>query len=184
MGESRNRFGTAYALTVFTAILPGQTEEVRSIIEGVPRGEAGPFARLEQAHFTRLQIFDKLVYQGAPQKPDRLKSAYLVFTASFDGALDSFLDAVCERMPAEADSWWSHCVGYPGTTDRAAFRRYINHNKVHTSLFGIAYPTASVADVRESLALRERVLDFAVTAQGLDAPELQARFMQTFVETR
>ncbi|HEY5058404.1 MAG TPA: hypothetical protein VII51_05250 [Gaiellaceae bacterium] len=184
MGESRNRFGTAYALTVFTPILPGQTDEVRSIIEAVPRGEAGPFARLEQVHFTRLQIFDQLVYQGAPQKPDRLKSAYLVFTASFDGALDPFLDALCERIPAEADSWWSHCVGYPGTADRAAFKRYIQHNKVHTSLFGVAYPTASVADVRESLALRERVLDFAVAAQGLDAAALQERFRQTFAETR
>ena len=184
MGESRNRFGTAYALTVFTAILPGHTDEVRSLIETLPRGEAAPFARLEQVHFARLQIFDHLVYQGAPQKPDTLKSNYLVFTSSFDGRLDPLLEAICERLPAEADSWWSHCVGYPGTADRAAFKRYIEHNKIHTSLFGVAYPTASVGDVRESLALRERVLDFAVEAQGLDAAELQERFRERFAEAR
>ena len=41
-------------------------------------------------------------------------------------------------------------------------------------------PTASVAEVRESLALRERVIDFAVEAQGLDAAALQARFLAEF----
>jgi hypothetical protein len=34
--------------------------------------------------------------------------------------------------------------------------------------------------VREALALRERVLDFAVEAQGLDAVVLQERFRSTF----
>jgi hypothetical protein len=34
--------------------------------------------------------------------------------------------------------------------------------------------------VREALALRDQVLDFAVAAQGLDAATLQARFRTTF----
>lgn len=182
MGKSRNTFGTAFALTVFTAILPGQTEDVRTVIERLPRGQAGPFARLEQLHFSRLQIIGELVYQGGSQKPDTLKNDYLVFTASFDGRLDPFLDAICEKLPAEADTWWSHCVGYPGAADREAFKRYIKHNQLHTSLFGVAYPTASVQDVRESLALRERVLEFAVASQGLDAAELQQRFARSFAE--
>ncbi len=37
-------------------------------------------------------------------------------------------------------------------------------------------PDATVREVREALALRERVIDFAVEAQGLDAATLQARF--------
>ena len=32
----------------------------------------------------------------------------------------------------------------------------------------------------ESLELRERIIDFAIEAQGLDAAELQARFRETF----
>jgi hypothetical protein len=47
-------------------------------------------------------------------------------------------------------------------------------------LFRSAMPSASVTEVRESLALRERVIDFAVAAQGLDAAELQARFRAAF----
>lgn len=179
-----NRIGTAYGLTVFTAILPGREEDVRRTIEGLPRGPESPFAALEHVHLARLQIFDHLVYQGEPQKPDRLRSNYLVFTASFNGELDTVLDAICERIPAEAASWWGLCVGFPGTDDRAAFRAWIGHNQIPTHLFSSPYPTATVADVRESLALRERVLDFAIDAQGLDGTELQQRFRQAFADVR
>jgi hypothetical protein len=177
-----NRIGTAYGLTVFTPIVPGHEEAVRDTIERLPRGEDGPFARLEQVHFARLQIFDHVVHQGPSQPPDRLRTAYLVFTASFNGARDAFLDAVAARMPDEADSWWSHCAGYPGATDRAAFTRYLTHNQVPTHLFSSPYPTATVQDIRESLALRERVVDFAVAAQQLEPRELQERFREAFAD--
>jgi hypothetical protein len=180
-----NRIGTAYGLTVITAIVPGHEQEVRSTIEGLPRGEDGPFSHLEQVHFARLQIFDHLVYQGAPQKPEAdLRSNYLVFTTSFDGERDTLLEAISERIPAEADSWWGHCVAYPGTVDRNAFRHWIKHNQVPTHLFSSPYPTASVRDVRESLALRDQVVDFAISAQNLEARELQQRFRQTFADVR
>ena len=144
MGESRNRTGTAYALTVLTAIIPGHEEELRQTIESLPRGEDSPLARLGTIHTSRLQIFDHLVYQGTPQKRDQLRSDYLVFTAAFDGAdLDSFLDSIADKLPAEADSWWRHCVGYPGLKDRPAFRRWIRHNQIHTSLFAVAKYTGS-----------------------------------------
>jgi hypothetical protein len=179
---SHDRVGKAQALTVFAAILPGREEEARTVIEGLPRGSESPLARLEQLHFSRLQIIDELVYQGAPQKPDRLNSAYLVFTASFDGAIDPFLAAIVERLPAEADSWWSCCVGYPGTSDPKAFARYVKHNRIRTNLFGVAYPNASLADVRQSLELRDRVVKFAIAGQELDASELHARFLQEFAD--
>jgi hypothetical protein len=181
MARSRNVTGTAYALTVFTPIVPGQEELVQAHIEALPTGADSPLARLEQLHTARVQIFDQPVFQGPGQKkPDRLESTYLVFTSSFDGDRDAYLDAICERLPAEADGWWRHCVGYPGTADRAAFKRYIDHNQIDTALFASAYPRASVSYVRDSLALRDRLVDFAADAQGLDAATLQERFLTTF----
>jgi hypothetical protein len=182
MGERRNRVGTAYALTVFTPIIPGHEEDLRAHIESLPHGADSPLARLEALHFSRLQIFDHLVHQGDRQRPDRLKANYLVFTSSFDGDLDSYLDAICESIPAQADGWWGHCVGYPGTSDRATFARYIKDHQAHTDLFASAYATASVSKVRDSLALRDRVVDFAADAQGLDAAQLRERFLSAFAE--
>lgn len=183
MGDRRNINGTAYALTVFTAIIPGHEKELLATIESVPRGVQSPLARLGIVHTSRLQIFDHLVHQGPSQRPDSLKSNYLVFTAAFDGELEPFLDSILDRIP-EADGWWRHCVGYPGLAARAEFKRWIRHNQIHTSLFAVNSPNRSVSDVVESLAVREKVLEFAISAQGLDAAELQAHFRQTFVEGR
>lgn len=180
MGDQANRNGTAYALTVFTAIIPGHEDDVRKTIQGLPRGKDSPLARLAQLHTSRLQIFDRLVYQGEPQKREMLKNAYLVFTATFDGELDTFLNAIGERLPLDAEGWWGHCVAYPGMIDRTAFQRWIRHNQIETSLFAVASPNRSVADVVESLALRERLLEFAIAAQGVDAAELQERFRRAF----
>lgn len=181
MGDRRNINGTTYALTVFTAIIPGHEKEVLAAIESVPRGAQSPLAQLGTVHTSRLQILDHLVHQGPSQSPDSLKSNYLVFTVAFDGELEPFLDSILDRIP-EADGWWRHCVGYPGLAARAEFKRWIRHNQIHTSLFAVNSPNRSVSDVVESLALREQVLEFAISAQGLDAAELQARFRHTFVE--
>jgi hypothetical protein len=182
MGASRNRVGSAYALTTFAPIIPGREDELRAYIEGLPMGADSPLARLDTLHLSRIQIFDHLVHQGDKQKPDRLESSYLVFTSSFDGDLDAYLDTICERIPVEADTWWGHCVDYPGTADRAAFKGYIADHQAHTNLFASAYPTGTVAKVRESLALREQLVDFAADAQGLDAATLKERFLSTFAQ--
>ena len=148
---------------------------MRAVIEALPVGADSPLARLDGLHFSRLQIFRELVHQGEKQrKRDRLRSSHLVFTSTFDGELDPYLDAICARLGADADAWWEHCAGYPGTADRAAFKRYIRDHQTDTSLFASAHPNASVARVRESVELRERIVDFAADAQGLDAAELQA----------
>jgi hypothetical protein len=180
MGASRNRVGSAYALTTFAPIIPGHEDELRAYIDSLPMGADSPLARLDTLHLSRIQIFDHLVHQGDKQKPDRLESSYLVFTSSFDGDLETYLDTICERIGVEADTWWGHCVDYPGTSDRAAFKHYIEAHQAHTNLFAAAYPTGSTAKVRESLALRDRLVDFAADAQGLDAVALRQRFLDTF----
>ena len=180
MAEYRNRVGGVYALTVFTPVIPGHEDELRAHLEHLPVGAESPLARLDALHLSRIQIFDELVYQAPPQKRETLNASHLLFTSTFDGDLDPYLDAICERIGAQADAWWSHCVGYPGTADRAAFRRYIRAHKVDTSLFASANQNATVQQVHESLALRQRVVDFAADAQGLDAPALRERFLATF----
>jgi hypothetical protein len=180
MSERRNRVGTAYALTVFTPIIPGHEDELRAHIDNLPLGPDSPLAKLDRLHLARIQIFDELVYQGRPQKPDGLNHKQLLFTSTFDGELDPYLDQLCERIGPDADRWWRHCSGYPGTGDREAFKRYIQQHQVDTSLFASAFPTATVRDIRHSLELRDKVAAFAADAQGLDAPTLQQRFRAAF----
>jgi hypothetical protein len=175
-----NTAGGAYALTTFARILPGRADEVEAYLAALPRGAESPFARLGALHIARVQVFRALVHQGPGQRRrDVLRHAHLVFTSTFDGELDPYLDALAAHLP-EADEWWGRCAGYPGRADRAAFRAYVRSRQVDTGLFQSAIPNATVGDVREALALRERVIDFAVAAQGLDAATLRDRFRSAF----
>ena len=175
-GEYRNRTGGVYALTTFASILPGYVDEVQAYLDNLPLGAESPLARLDQLHLSRIHIFRELVDQGGGHVVDKLEAPQLVFTSSFDGDLDAYLDAIAESVP-EADNWWGHCVGYPGRADKAAFRKWIKDHQVNTQLFANAYHGATVQDVREALETRERVVAFAAETQGLDAASLQQRFL-------
>jgi hypothetical protein len=180
ISERGDRLGPTYALTTFARVLDGRADELDARLARLPRGAQSPFARVETLHVARVQVVRALVHQGPRQRhADHLRHAHLVFTSTIHGDLDPYLDALAERVP-EADEWWGLCAGYPGRRDRAAFRAYVRAIQVRTSLFQTTIPDASVADVRDALALRERVIDFAVAAQGLDAATLQRRFRAAF----
>src|SRR4051794_20139598 len=177
--ERGNRCGGAYALTTIARVLPGRADGLEAYLEALPRGAESPFARLPMLHTARVQVFRALVHQGPAQRHrDVLEHAHLVFTSTIDGDLDPYLDALAQ-VP-EIDEWWGRCAGYPGRGDRAAFRAYLHSLQVRTSLFQAAIPDATVAEILEALALRERVVDFAAGAQGLDAAALQQRFRSAF----
>jgi hypothetical protein len=79
-------------------------------------------------------------------------------------------------MSVDADAVWGHCVGYPGSRAAEVFADYFRRNQIDASLFMAAYPKATVEDVRVSLALRQRIIDFAVATQEFDAPTLLAAY--------
>ena len=171
-----NRVGCAYSLTVIAPIVAGREQEARDALEALD----APLARLENLHFSRIHVVDELVYQGPKQRHrEHLRSAKLIFTSTFDGrTLEPYLEAL--RTRAEPDAWWGFCAGYPGSGDAAAFAGWVQAHQIDSSLFASAHPQARVPHVLESLELRERIIDFAIEAQGLDAAALQSRFRETF----
>jgi hypothetical protein len=174
--------GQAYTYLALTAILPGRSGDVRALIEALPLASESPFARVDRVHFARWVIIPQLVEVGppAPARHDRLKNQYLLFSTDFDGGLDAFLDTLCDEIPEVIDAVYAHCVGYPGTADRAAFRRYMRHNQIETTFPFAAYPDSTVAEVREALDLRRRLIDFAVRAQALEPAELREAHRSEF----
>ena len=171
-----NRVGCAYSLTVIAPVVAGREQEARDALEALD----APLARLENLHFSRIHVVSELVHQGPKQRHrDHLRAAQLIFTSTFDGrSLEPYLEAL--RTRAEPDTWWQFCAGYPGSGDAAAFAGWVRAHQIDSSLFASAHPQARVPHVLESLELRERIIDFAIEAHGLDAAALQARFRETF----
>jgi hypothetical protein len=170
-----NRVGCAYSLTVMAPVVAGREQEARDALEALD----APLARLGNLHFSRIHVVDELVYQGPKQRHrDHLSASQLIFTSTFDGqTLEPYLEAL--RTHAEPDAWWRFCSGYPGSAD-PSFADWVRAHQIDSSLFASAHPQARVPHVLESLELRERIIDFAIEAQGLDAAALQSRFRETF----
>jgi len=175
-----NRVGGAYSLTVVAPIVSGQEAAAREATEALPAGTDSPLAQLGGLHFSRIHVVSELVFQGPKQRHrEELRASHLIFTSTFDGRdLDPYVEAL--RTDASPDTWWRYCVGYPGSSDAAAFAGWVREHQIDSSLFASAHPQARVPHVLESLELRERIIDFAIDARGLDARELQQRFRETF----
>jgi hypothetical protein len=168
-----NRVGVAYSLTVIAPIVAGREQEAREAIEALP---AGFLARIENLHFSRIHVVSELVFQGPQQRwRDELRASQLVFTSTFDGELEPYLEA----LRGCADTWWRFCVGYPGADD-ASFVAWVREHQLDSSLFASAHPEATVPGVLDSLALRDRIIDFAIGARRLEPAELQRRFRDAF----
>ena len=127
-----------------------------TVIETLPVGDDSPLARLDGLHFSRLQIFRELVHQGDKQrKRDHLRSSHLVFTSTFDGELEPYLDAICAVRAPRPTSGGGTAPAIRARADRAAFKRYIRDHQTDTSLFASAHPDARVARrAREPRAAR------------------------------
>jgi len=178
---ANNVSGQAYALTVLTPIMDGHETQLAQYLNGLQSGEQSPLAAVPGTHFARWVVIDDVIYEGPDQgERDHLRHPRLLFTSNLDGNLDTYLDALRTGLVESADAIWGHCIGYPGSHDTDAFAKYLRHHQIDTSLFFAAYGDRTVEDVRRSLALRTRFVEFVLRAQGLPATELKAAFLQEF----
>jgi hypothetical protein len=171
-----DRSGQAGALTVLTPIAPGAEPDLRAYLERLRAGPS-PLARLARTHFGRWVIVADLVAEDE-REPDHLAGPYLLFTASFDGSPDSYLDELCHELAAEAQEIWGRCAGAPQPPAGAPLKAYLRAHHHKTGFFVAAYPQATVEHVRAALAGREDVIAFARDAQGMAPAQLQAAFLE------
>jgi hypothetical protein len=167
-----------YALTVLTPIVPGHEQALRDYLEALGRTPS-PLARLPRTHFGRWVIVPAFVTDPEQPTAEELECAYLLFTATFDGPLDSYLDELCGELAPEAERIWGSCIGCPGLSGDQ-LKAYLLGNQVHTGLFFSAYPDATVEVVRKSLHVRDKAIAFAVGAQEMEPAELQRAFLEEF----
>lgn len=181
MSESHNRCGQAYSLTVLTPISDGQEPDLARTLDALEGGDRSPLAAVPGTHFARWVIISDVIYEGAEQgEREHLSHPRLLFTSNFDGELDPYLDGLRTGLGASADAIWGHCLGYPGSGEGRSFGDYLRAHQVDSSLFFAAYGERTVSDVVGSLAVRRRVIDFALRSQGLGAAELKRAFLEEF----
>jgi hypothetical protein len=180
VNDARNTSGQAYGLTVLTPIRDGHETLLASYLDLLDGGENSPLARVPGTHFARWVVIGDVVYEGPPQRRDHLARGRLLFTSNFDGPVAPYLEALRTGLAEAADAIWEHCEGYPGRDDPAAFAAYLRRHQIESALFFAAYGDRTVEQVKRSLAVRRDVIDFALSAQGMGAEDLQAAFGARF----
>jgi hypothetical protein len=172
-----NTLGQAYALTVLTPIRREAAEDLRALLASFDR-DGSPFAALGRTHFARWVVVEDLVNDASQSTEDHLAGPYLLFTATLDGELDSYLNVLCRRDWAA--KVWGACIGAPDPARGPALKAYLRHNQIDTGLFFSAYPEARVEEVLRCLALRQKLIDFAADGQAMDDATLQTEFLARF----
>ena len=167
-----NVAGQAYAFLAMTPVVPGEEAPLAAAIERLDR----PFERLPRTHFARLVIMDDWVNDPSQPDEDHLGLPYLIFSTTFDGPRDSYLDELCTVLAPECKAIWGRCVGCPPRARGAPLKRYLLHNQIDIGFFVAAYPDATVDAVKAAVARRRQVADLAIATQGMGAAELRAAY--------
>lgn len=173
-----NTAGQAYAFLALTPIVVGEEGPLRAAIEGL--AVTRPFERLPRTHFARLVILRDWFNDPEVPAKEHLRSQYLIFSATFDGPRDGYLDALCEELAPECKEIWGRCTGCPRRAKGPALKRYLLHNQVDIGFFVAAYPNTTVEQVHAHLARRRHVADFAIRTQGLEPAELRSAYEREF----
>ena len=179
-GPDHDTFGGARALTLLAPVEPGRASRLAALLDGLPGGDESPLARVHGTHFARWVVLDELVYQGPSQRRDRWKAPRLLFTTNFDGGLEPYLEALRTGLGADGDAIFGHCLGYPGSTEAGTWNAWVLARRVPSDLFFAAYGDRTVEQVRADLDRRDRLIAFALEAQGLEPAVLQSRFAEVF----
>jgi hypothetical protein len=180
--RSINESGQASGFLSMTAIKPGEVDELRAYLEGFrDRGER-PLEKVPGTHMARFVIVEKFNCQPhyKQRRAETIACASLAFSSNLDGPIDRYLDRLCETFQPEAQEIWGHCVGSPANCEGKALKDYLKHNQIDCGFFYAAYGEATVEKVKASLDQRERMMDFATRAQGMDPAELQQAFQAEF----
>ncbi|MEO9019247.1 MAG: hypothetical protein ABI314_01950 [Gemmatimonadaceae bacterium] len=189
-----DRFGQAYGLTIMSPII-GEPDvdgtahdvDIRRELRALNALAESPFARVSTTHLARWVVIDEAPYESEPAKVDHLESKYLLFTSNFDGgtlddttALNDYLELLRTQISEVIERVYGHCVGFPGTSTRAAFQSYMRRCRIPTTFLFGAYGEATQEQVQRSLSLQRSLSDF-VRAQQVTRPppeDLKQRFFQ------
>ena len=163
-------------LCVVVPVAGGREDALRERLRALPTGPRSPMIRVHGTHFARwtiVRLEDRL------GRPDPEQPPLLLFASEFDGELEPYVDRLCAKLGREAHDIWGHCEGYPGP-DSGALARFLLEHRVEPGYSVVAYPDATVDEVRAAFALRERLNDFLVRAAPLDSHALRHAWLQRF----
>jgi hypothetical protein len=139
------------AFILWAPLRGGEADAARAAIASLDE----PFAKVPGTHLARVQVVD-----------DR----QLLLAADHDGELEDWLPAVAREL----GSVLAHCAFWPGPDNAAEVVAWARDRALRAGFSVVGSPHATVEEVGEALALRERLVSFAAATEGLGDEALHA----------
>jgi hypothetical protein len=168
-----------YQLTAILAVRQSEEHALAARLRQLAVGETSPFARLPAIHYVRLAPFNRLGADRRGEEVEELGAAYLLASLVFDGDPDRFLMSLGRVCRQEVEEIFGCCEGWPGRSDLAAFAAWIRRHECDPLHHFGALPATS-PQIRTALALRQRIIGFAVATQDLSADDLHVAHLREF----
>jgi hypothetical protein len=166
--------GATEGLVVLARVRAGEADAARAAIEEHWEcADRSPFAAVGGTHLARLQVLTP------PAKRSRRgPRACVLLCADVDAPLATWLERFRTAAAAPLDAVLGHCAFYPGASDPAAFRRWVEANRLPVGFSVIGSPDATLAEVGAALDLRASLGGFADRTQRLTPKELHAAWRE------
>jgi hypothetical protein len=134
------RAGQASELTIIAPLKVGGAERLRKKMSdtfGDPNQKL--VDRIGTIHDMRYVIFDN--------------ETRLLFTSTFDGAWDPYIDDFATKIPDQIDMIFGEVEGFPGIRS-PGIKDWIVKHQMSAQYFYSAYPSSSVRDVWKALKVK------------------------------
>ena len=139
------------AFILLAPLRGGEVEAARAAIRALDQ----PFARVPGTHLARVQV---------------LEDGRVLLAADHDGPLEPWLLATAREL----DTVLAHCAFWPGADNPPEIVRWARDRSLPAGFSVVGSPHATVEQVGEAVALRERLARFAAETEGLDDAALHA----------
>jgi len=166
--------GATEGLVLLARVRAGEADAARAAIEAHwERADRSPFAAVGGTHLARLQVLTPPAKRGR-----RGTRECVLLSADVDAPLAPWLERFRAAAAVPLDAVLGHCAFYPGASDPAAFRRWVERNRLPVGFSVIGSPDATLAEVGAALALRDELGAFAERTQRMSAADLRAAWRE------
>jgi hypothetical protein len=127
----------------------------------------------------QFKIFDE-----SKQRPNQLTHDYDLFLSTFNGPDEPYIEAFTDVLGHAINFVWGFSVGYPWSIPETSYSRYIALNRVEADHHYLAYPGATVIDVRRCLHLHKELGSFAEQAKDLSDDQFRQAYYRLLLRVQ
>jgi hypothetical protein len=177
-----NIAGKAYAMNLVTPIrgmmVPFNKLLFWLVGTWVFRPKLRGLTTLSMIHYARWVILraEDFPHLHPSQPRENLKYGYMLFFSNFNGTWEQYVDSFSAAIPSGLNLLWLKNVGWPTAVPEQPFHRYVLHNQTTTDYYYNAYPMAASNDVKSAARVRDALLDFIETTEGVSPQTFQTAY--------